>query len=414
MEWAYMVTENGASATSPCGQSVLIPLASDLFALFIGYGPVTRDADVMLSYSDYSIRTVEDIARLRRRMSDIPPKRVDHNLLVCSWNVRVLGGLHPLWTENDGSPKRNLRGLAIIAEVIRRFDVIAVQEVKRETTALRRLMDDFLGPAWDVILSDVTAGDKGNTERLAFIYDTRRVRLSGLAGEIVLPPVKVKVEDDGETTVELHPTEQFARTPYVVGFEAAGERFSLLTAHIEYGEGADDRIDEIEALAAYTATEIRDRAAANDAEFGNLIVLGDFNIDRRINDPLFKAFTSTGLNVPSSLRDLKTTYGTEPKFYDQIAWFMGAMDLRFSGRAGVIDFVDAVFQRLSTRSMTYRISDHFPLWVEFIVDRSEEEMAGKLGVGDARSAVCRAGLAEQAMCLVFKPSQNAVLGRRCR
>lgn len=337
----------------------------------------------MLSHADYSIRTIEDVVRLRRRLAGVPPKRVDHNLLICSWNIRAFGGLHPLWSENEGSPKRNLRGLALIAEVIPRFDVIAVQEVRRETTALRRLLDDFLGPAWDVILSDVTVGAQGNTERLAFIYDTRRVRLSGLAGEIVLPPVEVDVEDPdtGETIVELQPARQFARTPYIVGFEAAGTRFSLLTAHIEYGGGADDRIDEIEALAAHTAAEIRDRAT--DSEYGPLIVLGDFNIDKRGDDPLFQAFVSTGLTVPAALRGLKTTYGTEPKFYDQIAWFMGAMGLGFSGRAGVVDFVDAVFKDLSTFSMTYRVSDHFPLWAEFVLDRSEAQMAERLGVDPA-------------------------------
>ena len=62
---------------------------------------------------------------------------------------------------------------------------------------------------------------------------------------------------------------------------------------------------------------------------------------------------------------------------------MGTMDLQYSARAGVIDFVDAVFKEQSTLSMTYRVSDHFPLWVEFILDRSEEEMAERLGIDPA-------------------------------
>ena len=33
--------------------------------------------------------------------------------------------------------------------------------------------------------------------------------------------------------------------------------------------------------------------------------------------------------------------------------------------------------------MTYRLSDHFPLWVEFITDRSSEKMARTLGVDPA-------------------------------
>ena len=30
--------------------------------------------------------------------------------------------------------------------------------------------------------------------------------------------------------------------------------------------------------------------------------------------------------------------------------------------------------------MTFRVSDHFPLWIEFSTDRSEERMAYALGV----------------------------------
>jgi hypothetical protein len=33
--------------------------------------------------------------------------------------------------------------------------------------------------------------------------------------------------------------------------------------------------------------------------------------------------------------------------------------------------------------MAYRVSDHFPLWVEFLTDRSVEAMARTLGVDPA-------------------------------
>lgn len=140
-----------------------------------------------LSCPDFVVR---DIVRLRRRLDEVnvPPRRTDYNFIVGTWNIRSLGGYFDRWTENAGSPKRNLRDLALIAEVIRRFDVVAVQEIKCNTTALRLLADRFLAPHWSVMMSDVTAGDRGNTERAAYLYDTRRVRPSGLAGEIVLPP----------------------------------------------------------------------------------------------------------------------------------------------------------------------------------------------------------------------------------
>ncbi len=141
-----------------------------------------------MDYTDYPRPVVEDIARLRRRItaSGIPEKHVDANLLIGTWNIRGFGRVFDEWTENPGSPKRNLRAMACIAEVVRRFDVMAIQEVKRDTSGLRLLVDGFLGPNWGVVLSDVTAGDAGNGERLTFVYDKRRVTPSGLAGEIVL------------------------------------------------------------------------------------------------------------------------------------------------------------------------------------------------------------------------------------
>jgi len=321
-------------------------------------------------YSNYPVSTVEDIVRLRRRIAAaaLPAKTTDRNLLIGSWNIRHLSRVHPAWDENPGSPKRNLRAMACIAEVARHFDVLAIQEVKRDTAALRMLVDDFLGPDWGVMISDVSAGSGGNAERLAFVYDSRRVVPSGLAGEIVLPP-----------TPEGDPVTQFDRTPYLVGFRTRRERFTLLTAHIKYGAVPEDRLPELQALAAYIAREIRDRATA-ESEENNLIVLGDFNIDRRGDNPLFQAFIATGLMVPDALRHLKTTYGTEAKHYDQIAWFMGEMDLLTTGQAGVIDPVGAVFRELTPREMSYRVSDHFPIWAEFLIDRSTEQMAETLDV----------------------------------
>ena len=327
----------------------------------------------MKRIQDYPLSALVDVVELRERIdeSKIPQKIVDDNLLIGSWNVRNFGAIRNSWRDTQNGPKRNLRALVYIAEIIKRFDVIAIQEVKANTTGIRFLLEQFLGPSWGLIVSDVSAGAKGNNERLAFIYDKRRVTPSGLAGEIVLPS---EAGDD--------PAQQFDRTPYIVGFQAGEERFSLLTAHIRYGDSPTDRIGEIESLSHYIAEEIRDRATSGGEE-RNLIVLGDFNIDDRGNNPLFQAFVSTGLVVPEQLLNLKTTYSTKPKFYDQIAWFMGNLDLLTNDRAGVINFAGAVYREIGLKQMSYRVSDHFPVWVEFVIDRSTEQIAHRLGIDPA-------------------------------
>ncbi len=332
----------------------------------------------MYSYDDYPAIVCEDIVRLRHCLdrSRVPARKTDENLIIGTWNIRQLGKVFRSWEENPGSPKRNLRGLAYIAEIVRRFDVIAIQEIKRDTECIRILLDEFLGSNWGLILSDVSGGPLGNSERLGYLYDRRRVTPSGLAGEVVLPP------NEG-----MSPVEQFDRTPYVVGFRAGSERFSLLTAHIRFGKSVEDRRPEIERLARYTATELRERARFATAEESNLIVLGDFNIEaRRLEDPLFAAFIASGLTVPEPLRDVQSNYAQSVKHYDQIAWFMGDLTLLSRGAAGVIDFRGTVFKELTARQVTDRLSDHFPLWVEFLIDRSTETLARTLGLDDAAPA----------------------------
>ena len=58
---------------------------------------------------------------------DVPAKIPDRNLLIATWNLRAFGGLTESWKcqEND-SPKRDLHALRCIAEIVSRFDVIAL------------------------------------------------------------------------------------------------------------------------------------------------------------------------------------------------------------------------------------------------------------------------------------------------
>ena len=78
----------------------------------------------------------------------IPPKALDRNLLLATWNLRAFGGLTETWqaSQND-SPKRDLHALRCIAEIVSRFDVVAVQKVRANLKALRHLLK-ALGPNW--------------------------------------------------------------------------------------------------------------------------------------------------------------------------------------------------------------------------------------------------------------------------
>ncbi len=89
--------------------------------------------------------------------------------MVGTWNIRALGDLTGKWLAGPkDSPNRDWHSIACLAEVICRFDVVAVQESRRNPAALKRLLAS-LGPDWRVIISDATEGAAGNGERIAFL-----------------------------------------------------------------------------------------------------------------------------------------------------------------------------------------------------------------------------------------------------
>ena len=302
----------------------------------------------------------EDLGRLRAALDEsIPPRELDRNLLIGTWNIRAFGGLTEKWKAGDeDSPKRDLHALHCIAEIVSRFDVVAIQEIKADLKALRHMLE-VLGPDWGLILTDVTLGSRGNDERMAYVFDTRRVKPSGLAGELVIP--EEWMLDQGALD------RQFARTPYGVSFIAAGRTFILVTLHVVYGDKPEDRLAELRTIATWLAGW-----AGEISSWGhNLICLGDFNIDRR-DDPSYQAFVSTGLRPPEELNEVPRSIfaGAAGKFYDQIAWFTGelgtpALSLRYTGRAGGFNFSGVVLRGLSTLELSWRVSDHMPLWAEF-------------------------------------------------
>src|SRR5919199_1276280 len=205
------------------------------------FAPVA-EAPPVVDLDSPSESTLADLAALRTVLADVPPKQVDRNLLIGTWSI---------------------------GEVVSRFDVVAIQEVQEDITALQTLMR-WLGPDWGLIMTDVTRGKKAGGERLAFVFDTRRVKPSGLAGELVLSAEQTDPADPHK----MH--EQFARTPYAVAFQSHRCTFILTTVHIVWGHSPKERTPEIEAIADW----LDDWSKRIDTRGHDLLVLGDFNIDR--------------------------------------------------------------------------------------------------------------------------------------
>lgn len=319
-------------------------------------------------------RTVERLLRLRRQLDrDIPPKTATETLLLATWNIREFGD------------NRRTESLYYMAEIISRFNLIAVQEVAGNLKGLENLMK-ILGHGWDYIVTDSTEGTAGGGERTAFIYDTNKIFFRNLAGEIVLPPNLLVQE-------QL----QFARTPYCVAFQAGWFKFHLTTVHIYYGKssGVDPRrVAEIESIAKF----LTKRGKKEDTSY---ILLGDFNIPK-CGDATMLALEKNGFHIPDCIKEHPTDLG-KSKHYDQIAFNLKleknmTVFSEREQRAGAFNFSESVYtpedgqiyrpyfdvkyrEGKTEKEMqsyylskwrTFQMSDHLPLWVELKIDFSDQ------------------------------------------
>ncbi len=298
-----------------------------------------------MHHGKLSADTASKIKKLRKTIgkANIPSSKVDENLILGTWNIREFG-----------KKKRTKDAIHLIAEIINQYDVIALVEVRDNLQDLKRVLD-VLGSYWRVVLSDYNIDSAGNRERIAYVYDSRMVRFTGLAAEADPPKVKIGGEYQSAHI-------DWWRSPYMASFTAGNFDFVMMTVHIRWSGGVKKRAEAIGHLADWVETR-RNEKAAVDSDF---VVVGDFNIPSR-GSSAFKALTKHSLQMPAGLLKVKGTNLSEKNAYDQIV-HSPTLGQRFTDRGGVIRFFKnspkELFPDLSKSAFTYQLSDHLPLWVE--------------------------------------------------
>jgi endonuclease/exonuclease/phosphatase family metal-dependent hydrolase len=99
-------------------------------------------------------------------------------LRLATWNIREF--------DSNAFGARLDESMSYIAEIISHFDLVAVQEVREDLAALRKVMA-LLGSSWDFLATDVTEGSAGNRERMVFLFNRNKVWFRNVAGEVTLP-----------------------------------------------------------------------------------------------------------------------------------------------------------------------------------------------------------------------------------
>jgi len=264
--------------------------------------------------------------------------------------------------------KKEDRAINYMAQIIKKFDLIAIQEVKNDLGGIEKLQRK-LGKRYRFLFSDPS----GNAERLAFCYDSKKVQFTGLAAEVVMAPGAGR----GTVSREL----EFDRQPYLASFRVYGCNFIVTSCHIFYGSGSQIkfRLKEIKNIAKY----LKKRSSSSNALDSDYIACGDFNIERvqeikgkrskserqKILGSLFKAFRSHGLIVPLDIQNSPSNLKKD-KHFDQIAFHKYKDSTLLFERGGVIDFVGAVY--INDKKLKYKLSDHLPMYAIFSVSKDKK------------------------------------------
>lgn len=326
-------------------------------------------------HGDISTETAIGLKELQRRIAKagIPSSKLDETLNLASWNIREFG-----------KSKRRPESLHFIAEIIGQFDLVCIVELRDNIEELQTVLE-YLGPTWRAIFSDYDMDGAGNRERLAYVYDERAVRFTGLAAEAGAPRVK---NENGDYVPKI----TFWRSPFLVSFQAGNFDFILLSVHIRWGSSEAARRDELTLLADW----VKDRVTEKSGWDKDIIVMGDFNIPS-LESPLYEAVNSQGLEMIPALA--KQEFGSDlakKKRYDQILHYR-TFTSAFTEAGGVVDFYENdeaiaglyVQDPPDKQKFTFQMSDHLPIWVQLKTDTDAERLDRII----ARGSMVRAGMA---------------------
>ncbi|MEP0213041.1 MAG: endonuclease/exonuclease/phosphatase family protein [Cellulophaga sp.] len=244
---------------------------------------------------------------------------------IISWNIRDFG------------KTKNSEELDKIADIVRDTDILAIQEVVSGyggAQAVAKLADALnrKGSKWDYVISNPTNSSKYVTERYAFIWKTKYI----------------KIKNRGFLVKELD--EKVEREPFLLDFYVNGDKFTVLNFHSRpYNKDPESEIKEI-------SKYILDRFTSP------ILFVGDFNVNNKNT-----AFTNLkDKGYKAAVVNKKTTL--KKKCY-RGQYVNHAIDnIFYSKKINKVDSKVLDFIKNCTNLETGRyLSDHLPVYMKFSI-----------------------------------------------
>jgi len=260
--------------------------------------------------------------------SGSPTAKTD-TITIGSFNIQVFGQ----------SKASDDRVMTTLAEIIRNFDIIAIQEIRDSSGTAAPLLLDYVnsdGSDYAISIGE-RLGRTSSKEQYAYIYNKNTVRPAG----------------DPVTYPDSTESDLFHREPYIMPFEATDGDFRATCAVIHTDpDEAEEEIPELIHVMDY----MKGILPGDDA----LILMGDLNADcSYFNENSDITLRSEEYHwLISNSED--TTTGNTVCTYDRI--ILNGGESYYTGDSGVFRF-DTIYGLNQDESL--KVSDHYPVSARF-------------------------------------------------
>ncbi|HPB68186.1 MAG TPA: endonuclease/exonuclease/phosphatase family protein [Candidatus Omnitrophota bacterium] len=245
---------------------------------------------------------------------------------------------------NSPSDDTVASGLAYTAQIVKYFDVAAIQGIETEAV-LKKIVDILKGLGLSYAYLWAGSPQNGASCFQAFLY--RQDKISVLqVGKIY------------QTNAS-----PFLQKPYYARFQTGRFDFTLVSVHVSRGAHEEDRRKEIKAL-----PDLYDAIQKEFPVEQDIILLGHFNLppEDPAWDDLKRFPTMSPLIKPPDTTNIAGT-----RLYDNI-WFQKKYCREYTGRSGVIKFDENMFKD-DDKKAGDAVSDYRPVWGDFHVTQPDDD-----------------------------------------
>jgi len=258
-----------------------------------------------------------------------PVRRSGATIRIASFNIQVFG--------RTKSEKPHV--MEKLAEIVRRFDVVAIQEIRSRDEGLIPQFVDLInapGRHYDYVIGP-RLGRTSSKEQYAYIFD---------AASVEIDRSQLYTVDDPDDLLHREPLVGFFRVRGPAPEQAF--TFTLVNIHTDPDEVAQEIavLDDV-------FRAVRDDGRGED----DVILLGDLNAGERQFGELGR-MPGAAWAISGAPTNTRGTAMYDSLVFDRVA------TTEFTGRSGVFDFLREFNLTLDE---ALEISDHFPVWAEFSI-----------------------------------------------